>query len=145
MASTTGKVLTQKLMATSTPASSKIGCATGKELTYFQVEKYIGEWKDNKYNGQGNNTNILGIGNAYFGEFRDGIFNGQGIYTITNGDKYVGEWKDGKINGLGIKYSSNGNVEKTGVFKDNVLTTSLYVDPNRFTRIDRSKNNTNGF
>ena len=118
----------------------KDGVRNGQGTYIFSSgEKYIGDWKDNKYNGQGNNTNILGIGNAYFGEFRDGIFNGQGIYTFTNGDKYVGEWKDGKINGLGIKYSSNGNVEKTGVFKDNVLTTSLYVDPNRFTRIDRSK------
>ena len=118
----------------------KDGVRNGQGTYIFASgEKYIGEWKDSKYNGQGNNTNILGIGNSYIGEFREGIFNGQGTYTFANGDKYVGEWKDGKYNGLGIKYSSNGNVEKTGVFKDNILITSMFVDPNRFTRIDRSK------
>jgi hypothetical protein len=40
-------------------------------------------------------------GNKYVGEFKDDKRNGQGTYTYANGDKYVGEHKDNKANGQG--------------------------------------------
>ena len=38
-------------------------------------------------------------GNKYVGEYRNGKRNGQGTYTYASGDKYVGEWRDAKRNG----------------------------------------------
>jgi hypothetical protein len=40
-------------------------------------------------------------GDKYVGEFRDGKPNGQGVITWTNGSKYVGGISDGKMNGKG--------------------------------------------
>jgi len=122
--------------------------------------KYIGEYKDGKYNGQGTYTNSNG--SKYFGEYKDGKYNGQGTYTYSNdskyvgefkdnkhngqgtftspdGSKYVGEFKDGKYTGMGISYDANGGIWQSGVWRDNKLVTSQYIDPNSFTRI--AKNN----
>ena len=33
-------------------------------------------------------------GAKYVGEFKEGLFNGQGTYTFANGDKYVGEYME---------------------------------------------------
>ena len=40
-------------------------------------------------------------GGKYVGEWKDDKFHGQGTLTLANGDKYVGEWKDGKTHGRG--------------------------------------------
>jgi hypothetical protein len=61
--------------------------------------KYVGEWKDDKFDGQG--TYNYGDGNKYFGEWKDGKNNGQGTFSYANGDKYVGEFKDDEYNGQG--------------------------------------------
>ena len=37
-----------------------------------------------------------GTGHKYVGEFRDDKFNGQGTHTYPDGAKYVGEFKDGR-------------------------------------------------
>ena len=62
-------------------------------------------------NGQGAYTYGLGEweGDKYVGEYKDGYFNGQGTYTYANGDKYVGEWKNDKKNGQGTWTDTNGN------------------------------------
>jgi len=70
-------------------------------------EKYVGEYKDGKRNGQG--TVTWSDGKNYVGEFNDGKFNGHGKLTWSDGTKYVGEYKDGKTwNGTG--YDKNGNI-----------------------------------
>ena len=71
--------------------------------------KYVGEWKDDKYNGQG--TYTFSSGEKYVGEYKDNKRHGQGTYTFANGDKYVGEFKDGDYNGRGITYSANGSIK----------------------------------
>jgi len=46
----------------------------------------------------------LANGERYVGEWKDEKFHGQGTYTWPNGDKYVGEWKDDKKHGYGTLY-----------------------------------------
>ena len=92
-------------------------------FTFPDRSKYVGEWKDNKVNGQG--TLTLPITNAtYVGEFKDGEYSGQGTFTFPNGDKYVGEWKGGKYNGQGTLYSSNGSVINQGIWADDNFVSS---------------------
>ena len=65
--------------------------------TFFDGRKYVGEFRDDKRNGQGTFTYPNGEeAGIYVGEFRDGKRNGQGTYTWRSGWKFVGEWKDGK-------------------------------------------------
>ena len=126
----------------------------------FKGDKYIGEVKGWKYSGQG--TYIWKNGNKYIGEFEENSPNGQGIYTGINGDKYVGEfkrwqksgqgtftfadgrfwlgeWAEDKANGRLIQYSANGKIEISGIYKDNVLVTSQFIDPNSFNQITQNK------
>ena len=63
--------------------------------TFDDGDKYVGEWKDNK-------------------------FHGQGTYYYSNGDRYVGEWKSDKQHGQGIFYYSDGGTDK-GEWKDDKL------------------------
>ncbi len=84
--------------------------------TFANGDKYVGEFKDNKYNGQGTFTYANGY--KYVGEFKDDLPNGQGTFTYANGDKYVGEFKDDKYNGQGTYTFANGN-KHVGEYKDN--------------------------
>jgi hypothetical protein len=70
-------------------------------------DKYVGEYKDGKQNGQG--TKTYASGDKYVGEYKGGKRSGQGTYTWTNGNKYVGEYKDGKRNGQGTYTFASGN------------------------------------
>ena len=85
----------------------------------FKGDKYVGEYKDGKPNGQG--TYTFANGAKYVGEFKDFNKHGQGTFTFANGDKYVGESKDGKYNGQGTFTFTNGGkyvAEYVGEFKD---------------------------
>ena len=66
-------------------------------------DKYVGEFRDDTFHGQG--TYTFASGAKYVGEYEDGKRNGRGTYTYASGDKYVGEYKDGKPNGQGTFYS----------------------------------------
>jgi len=90
-------------------------------FTWADGGKYVGEWKDNKRNGQGTFTwgaKSKWAGDKYVGEHKNGLPNGQGTFTWANGDKYVGEFKDNKRTGEGILFFANGDVEE-GIFKNN--------------------------
>ena len=60
--------------------------------------KYVGEFKDGKYHGQG----FLCVGDQkfshdeYVGEFSQGEFEGEGTCRWADGRKYVGRWKGGE-------------------------------------------------
>ena len=62
-------------------------------LNQFNGNKYVGEWKDNKYDGQG--TFTAASGDKYVGGFKDGKYHGQGTYTFANGTKRVGYYMNG--------------------------------------------------
>ena len=74
--------------------------------TFLDGEKYVGEWKDDKKDGQGTYTFL--DGGKYVGEYKDDKKDGQGTYTFLDGEKYVGEWKDNKSNGQGTYTFSPG-------------------------------------
>ena len=62
--------------------------------------KYVGEWKDDKFNGKGRLFSIQG--DFYEGYFVDGAMEGNGMfYSKTIGYKYIGEFKNNKFHGLG--------------------------------------------
>jgi hypothetical protein len=94
---------------------------------------YQGEYQNGVPNGYGSET--FSDGNKYFGELKNGWRNGQGTYTWSDGQKYVGEWKNQNRNGQGIFYRANGSIKESGIYKDNKLVTSQYIDPNSFKRI----------
>jgi len=66
-------------------------------------------------------------GNKYVGEFKDGKYNGQGTFTYVGGEKYIGEFKDGKYNGQGTVYASNGSITNQGIWADNKFVRSASV------------------
>ncbi|MFM7255764.1 MAG: hypothetical protein ACKO3C_08965, partial [Betaproteobacteria bacterium] len=68
-------------------------------ITHPNGEKYIGEFRDDKYHGQG--TYTFPDGRKYVGEVRDGKAHGQATFTWPDGGKYVGEYRDNKIHGQG--------------------------------------------
>jgi len=98
----------------------------------FKGDKYVGEFKDDKFNGQGTYTYVNG--DKYVGQFNDGKGNGQGTYTYANGNKYVGEFKDNKFNGQGTYTYTNGN-KYVGEFKDDKFNgqgTYTYADGDKY-------------
>jgi hypothetical protein len=56
--------------------------------------KYIGQFKDGKFDGLG--TYTYSDGTKYIGEFKNDLPNGQGTYIYSDGTKYTGQLKDGK-------------------------------------------------
>ena len=82
--------------------------------THPDTAKYVGEWKDGKFHGKGTLTaDILKIE----GEWKDGKEHGQATQLFRHGDKLEGKFKDGKINGHGTYTFSNGD-KYVGNFKD---------------------------
>ena len=80
--------------------------------TYANGEKYVGEFKDSKRNGQGTFTSPDGA--KYVGEYKDDKFYGQGTVTFPDGRKYVGEFKDNKRNGQGKEFFADGRISRQG-------------------------------
>ena len=54
-------------------------------------------------------------GNKYVGEFKGDKFNGQGTFTWADGSRDVGEFKDGELNGYAIRYFFVGSILKEGI------------------------------
>ena len=80
-------------------------------------DKYTGDFKDDKYCGNG--TLCGKNGEIYECEFKDGKPDGLGRVTFINGDVYTGNFDQGKISGqVSIKYkngdSYNGYYENDG-------------------------------
>jgi S1-C subfamily serine protease len=92
--------------------------------TFANGDKYVGEFRDDDFNGQG--TYTFANGDKYVGEFRDDNLNGFGTLTFADGSKDVGEWRDNLLNGYAIRYSSNGSIEKEGIWKDDKFQKDIF-------------------
>ena len=104
--------------------------------------RYVGEFKDGYFEGQGVMTHVSG--DKYVGEFKFGAGHGQGTYTFVNGDKYVGEFKDGKWNGQGTYAIVNAGIY-VGEFRDgnfNGQGTLTFVNGKKY--VGEFKNGMNG-
>ena len=64
-------------------------------------------------------TITMGNGSKYVGEFRNGMYHGQGTYTNAIAWKYVGEFMDNKRHGQGILYEANGKINAQGIWANN--------------------------
>jgi hypothetical protein len=114
-------------------------------VTFDGGNKYVGEWKDGKFNGQGTYNWVSG--EQYVGEFKGGRRHGQGNATYADGNKYIGEFKNdtrsgigtsifadgrryvgefagGKYNGLGTSFTSDGKVLSEGIWFDGKFVSS---------------------
>ena len=92
--------------------------------TFPDGKKYVGKWKDGKYNGEGIFTRPNG--SKYVGEFKDGERNGQGILTSYLGFKFEGEWKNNKP-WNGILYDKSG--KRTSKYFNGVKKLPEFVFP----------------
>ena len=79
---------------------------------------YEGSWNNN-FEKEGFGISIDKNGNKYIGNWKDDNFNGKGRIISINGDYYEGDWKSGIIEGFGIFYSSSNNYKYEGAFKNN--------------------------
>ncbi len=86
-------------------------------LTFPDGTKYVGEFKDDMYNGQGTYTHPDGT--KYVGEFKDHKWHGQGTLTVSDEETYNGYF----INGDYVPFicSNMGLLEGTEAFGDCVL------------------------
>lgn len=113
------------------PFSPSWNNCLGEEI-FTDGSKYVGEFKDNKWHGQG--TYTRGDGAEYVGEFKNGRSNGQGTLYFPSGAKYVGEFKNGGFNGQGTYTFADGD-KYVGEFKDNKRTgqgTYFFLADNQF-------------
>ena len=94
--------------------------------TYANGATYVGEHKDDKRNGQG--TATWPNGDIYVGEYKDDKRNGQGTYTWTHGENYVGEYKDDKLNGQGTYTWPNGTIIE-GIWENGLFKYANKAEP----------------
>ena len=70
-------------------------------------------------------------GDKYLGEWKNNKIDGQGTYTWgKSGDKYVGELKNNKLHGQGIFYFANGKIQE-GIFKDDKFMYAQKIHKNK--------------
>tara|TARA_B110000305_G_C19331776_1_gene584346 strand:- start:219 stop:1202 length:984 start_codon:yes stop_codon:yes gene_type:complete len=81
-------------------------------------------------------TYTLANGDKYVGEFKDDKRNGQGTYTYASGDNYIGGWKDNRKDGQGTYTYADGTVEQ-GIWKDGVSQSEAV----RLWKLDAEKGN----
>ena len=105
------------MLACQGPVLAWTDCFGGVDLP--DGSKYVGEFKDGKYHGQG--TYLFADGRRYVGELKDGKRSGQGVFMLLDGTRYIGEYKDDKWNGVGSVYSASGQVLQAGTYDDNRL------------------------
>ena len=107
--------------------------------TYENGEKYVGEFRNGRRDGQGNYLYPSGLwysgnfsndewkghgkltlpsGETFIGNFTNHQINGQGIFTSPDGLFYTGSFYKGQRNGQGTLKWSNGQ-RYVGEFKDN--------------------------
>ena len=87
------------------------------KMIYENGEYYIGEFKRGLRHGKG----LLCYKNKskYIGDWINDKVEGNGKNIDVNGNYYIGEWKNGSKHGKGIIYYKNGNIKYEGDFINN--------------------------
>ena len=107
------------LLVLSFPIYSFGGCIKGDcengqgTFTLPDGSKYVGGWKDHKFDGQG--TLTYSDGSKHVGKWKDHRKHGQGTFTSSDGSKYVGGWKNGEWDGQGTITLPDGTKYVGGV------------------------------
>ena len=114
-------------------AYSGQGTSTYSAPHKFAGFKYVGEFKDGNRHGQG--TSTYESGSKYGGDWKDNQKNGKGTYFFASGSKWVGTWENAKLNGYAITYKADGSINQEGIFKDDVFQ---YAQ--KKTKLDKHKN-----
>ena len=81
--------------------------------------KYVGDWQDGNFNGQG--TLTYSNGDRYVGQWKNGKKHGTGSYSYANGDKCFGEYQDDLLNGKAKCTFADGDVLE-GIWKNHKFT-----------------------
>lgn len=99
-------------------------CSGYASYAWFNGTRYIGEFADGFYNGQGEFYYL--DGRHYSGNWINGLANGYGVFTYANGDVYEGEFINDLTHGEGtytfvdgavyIGSFENGNFSGIGTF-----------------------------
>ena len=87
---------------------------------FFKKDKSIYKGSFN-FKGKKEGFGILidSLGNKYIGEWKNDFFDGKGILLSINGDFYYGDFTSGKIEGFGIYISSQNKYLYSGEFVNN--------------------------
>ena len=87
-------------------------------MSYKDGPKYIGGWKDDKRDDDGNALLIFQDKNpVYQGNFKNDKFHGEGAIQWSNNTWYKGQWKNGKKEGHGVMVYQN-KMKYEGEFKN---------------------------
>ena len=96
-------------------------------MFYDNGEYYIGQFKDNKFNGKGikydKNGNII-----YEGDFINGRREGNGKMFDEIGNYYIGQFKDNLRNGKGKVFLPNGIMIYNGIFINDKSTLNCIIN-----------------
>ena len=80
---------------------SKIGCAAAVLLLNANAAFALPDCPKTDFPHNCFDKYTWDDGTKYVGDWQDATFNGQGTLTYSNGDRYVGEWRNGKKHGKG--------------------------------------------
>ncbi len=111
----TGTMVYKDELTTIYTGELKDGLAHGEGILKNADQSYEGQFRRNKYHGQGAQTFESGV--EYSGGFENNAYQGQGTYTMDDGQVYRGQFVDGSFTGEGEYTNSDGNHYK-GTFKD---------------------------
>lgn len=76
---------------------------------------YYGEFENEVASGKGTSLTLT---ERYVGEFKNGLYDGQGVLYYENGQRYEGSFSEHKINGNGSFFFADGS-HVNGTFKTN--------------------------
>jgi len=100
-------------------------------IKYDDGGVYEGIFFDNKRHSSG--VYRFTDGAVFSGEWRENKATGRGTYVFpSEGYRYVGELVDMKFTGRGILYTSTGEVQRAGLWRDDELASAFEIDPSEF-------------
>ena len=87
-------------------------------------DKYVGEFMNDNYNGQG--TYYSANGDRYVGSFRDGAYEGKGTLYYADGDIYSGGLSNNLYHGWGVYIWADGDKE-AGFYEEGELVRQVDI------------------